>query len=269
MITFVGIGYTNAASETPNDKYNADTITNANLVIQKLNAGATSDNFGAYQFRYKTKACSDGKANTISWMNYTIGYILYKRQHQVKESLPYLLAASQNGCELKDYPEVYRMIGASYLAEVSRLGTARVEKLHANGDHENDETTGLIALIKGYADRALDAYARSYKFAKDRVDIPQSYREAQNVKLKEILDLRFEDKHDDVEKYVASVVTKPFPDPRTPVVPVIEAAPKVNSPAKPAQAPAVKQPDYKPAPAKADPKRPGAAYKPSVSETEI
>lgn len=238
LITFAGIGYTVASSAAPTYKYNVETIANASLVIQKLNSGATSDNYGVHQFRYKTKACSDGRANTISWMNYTVGYILYKRQKQVKDSLPYLIAASHFGCELKDYPEVYRFIGASYLDEVSKLGTARTDKLKASGEQETDETMAIMAMMKGYADRALDAYSRSYKFAKDHTDIPQSYKDAQNAKLKEILYSRFEDKHDDVDKFVAMVMTKPFPDPRSPVTPVVDAPPAVVPPAPPPKTPA-------------------------------
>ena len=117
MIVLASIGYMNAMANPNADDAGADTIATAKTVLKKLDEGAKSETYGLFQFGYKTKDCSDGKANAASWMNNAIGRITYSRPDQRKSALPYLFAAHKSGCELKNDPEIYRLIGAWYYDE--------------------------------------------------------------------------------------------------------------------------------------------------------
>lgn len=239
MIVAASIGYASLASNDPADTYADQGLVFADQVLNRLNAGKTSENYGAHQFRYKTKACADGKANTASWMNYTIGSIKYKRYKQAREAFPYLIKASQEGCELKDYPEIYRLIGAWYIEEAVKISVAREEKIKAAGDQETDETRASLALLKGYTERAMDAYARAFKAASARPEITSAYRDALYKKLLDLFESRYDGNVQGVDQFAAGVMSKPFPDPTSTVTPVIEttsvqaAVPPVTTPKKP------------------------------------
>jgi len=220
MIVLASIGYTNAMADPPIDKFNSDSLVYAKTVIQKLNEGATSESFGSYQFAYKTKICPDGKPNTMSWMNYFIGRITYLRLNQKKEEVPYLYAAHKSGCELKNDSEIYRLIGAWYVDDAIKLNTARAAKIKAAGDQETEETKADEALLNGYLDRGIDAYARAYSSANSTNS--QAYKDALHKRLEGLFDSRHDGNHDGIDKFVAGVMNNPFPDPTTPVKPVVE-----------------------------------------------
>ena len=137
------------------------------------------------------------------------------------------------------------MLGAWYVGEALKLNTAREEKIKAAGDVETDETKASLALVKGYTDRAMDAYARALKSAGGR-DMPKTYKDGLNNKLVDLFDSRYDGKHDGIEQLVAGVMNRPLPDPETPVTPVIEQAP-VQAPPPPAVKSVTKQPTPPPA----------------------
>jgi uncharacterized membrane protein len=163
------IGFDNAALKTPNDKYNSDAINYAKMAIQMIEAGKPSvtGNYGVYAYSYKTPAFPDGKNNALGWMNYAIGYIMFNRQNQKKEALPYFYKATQINSDTKTNPALYQAIGSWYLDEFLRIDKERLDKVKAAGDVDTDETKAMLALQKGYAERAAEAYARAYRVAND------------------------------------------------------------------------------------------------------
>jgi len=225
-IVLASIGFDNAAAKTPNDKYNNDAINYAKMAIQKIEAGKPSatGNFGAYAYAYKTDKFPDGKNNTLGWMNYTIGYIMFYRMNQKKDALPYLYKATTATSETRTNPEVYRTIGSWYVDEFIRLDADRVAKIKAAGDVDTDETKAILALQKGYADRAVEAYAKAYNIASnDPKD--KAYKDSILNRVKELYAIRFNKDMTGFDAYMTSVKNKPFTDPTTAVVPVVEATP--------------------------------------------
>jgi hypothetical protein len=234
ILSIAAAGFDRAASNPPVDKYNQDAITYAKMALQQMEAGKTSGNADKYGFfiEYKTQAkeCTDGKLNATGWMNYIIGYITYARMNQKKEALPYLYKSTQTGCFTKTLmSEPYRLIGAWYLDETIKLNNEYAAKTKANGDKENDETLAMLAMIKGYAERALDAYARAYKVAQALPGTTPTYKENLLKRIKEMADVRYGDATK-ADSYIAEVSNKPFVDPTTPVTPVVEAAPATGTP---------------------------------------
>ena len=221
LLVLAFIGFDGAAGNPPVDKFKDDTIKYAKLALQKLESGVKSENYGFFQITYKTSACDDGKTNAIGWMNYTIGFITVVRNNQRTEGLPYLFKATQVGCDTKRFSEAYRLIGAWYLDGMIRINDDRAAKFKLAGDKDTEETKQLYALQLGYADRAIDAYARAYKLAVANQKASQPYKEGILKKLQELVDFRFDGKRDGIEAFINDVETHPFPDPSIAVNPVI------------------------------------------------
>jgi hypothetical protein len=225
-IVLASIGFDNAVAK--NNKYNADAINYAKMAIQKIEAGKTSEQYGAYSYVYKTKEFPDGKSNALGWMNYTIGYIMFYPQGQKKDALPYLYKATQVASGTKNYPELYRTIGSFYVDEFIRLDKERVDKIKAAGNVDTEETKSLLALQKGYADRAVEAYAKAYRVASSDPK-EKAYKDSLLTRVKELYAIRFDNKMDGFDAFLSSTATKPLTDPTTAVAPVVEATPSTTS----------------------------------------
>ena len=234
-IVLASIGLDNAAAATPNDKYNAEAINNAKLTIQRIEAGKTSPTgqYGAYQYVYKTTKYPDGKSNALGWMNYTIGYIMYYRQNQKKDALPYFYKATQTNSGTKDNFRLYATIGGWYKDEFTRLDAERVAKVKAAGDQDTDETKSLFATQKGYAERAADAYARAAKLAAADSTATKEQKDSLAAVAKQFYGIRYNNdptKFDGYDTFVAGLANKPLADPTTAVTPVVEETPATTAP---------------------------------------
>ena len=229
ILVLASIGFDSAAAVPPVDKFNNDTINMANMAIQQISAGKTSGSgkYGAFgTYEYTTTAFPDGKNNALGWMNYTIGYINYYNLKNHKNALPYFYKATQINSATKTFPEIFRGIGAWYLDEFNRIGTDRDAKTKLAGDKDTEETLQLLALQKGYAERAADAYNRAYKLALPKdAKSAASYLNLVKTFYKFRFDMKPEDevKNDDFNKYTADLSAKPFPDPTSVVTPIVDA----------------------------------------------
>jgi len=228
-ITLAEVGFDRVTEKTPIDKYNSDTIQMAKYALDHIDS--KSDKYGLFgTYELKNAAFSDGKANTIGWMNYIIGYITYERLKNQKDALPYFYKATQANSWTKSQPIIYKEIGEWYLSEFNRIGTEREAKIQANGGKDNEETLALLAQQKGYADRALDAYIRAYNIAPAT---NAAYKTQLKNRTKEIYSVRY-DKPDNFEKDVAVMPTTPFPDPTSTVTPIVDAPPATTGETTPA-----------------------------------
>nr|MBA3600589.1 hypothetical protein [Acidobacteriota bacterium] len=281
IIVLGSVGFDQAVLPTPVDTYNNDTIQYAKMAIQKLEANTPSKtgNYGVLQYAYKNKDYPDGKSNALGWMNYNIGYITYYRQGKdnpakKKEALPYLYKATQYTSFNQKNPFLYQTIGAWYLDEAIKIDKDRKAKITAAGDKDTDETLAMLAMQKGYADRAIDSYARAYKFAKDDKNSKKEYTDNLYARLKELYVFRYDGKTEGIDEFVASVQSKPLPDPSAAITPVKDetttppattsttTSPATTTPATPATpAPA------KPTPAATKP-TPATSTKPATTPTK-
>lgn len=234
MITMGSIGLDETAKNPRVTKYNNDTLNYAKSSLQKIAEGKASlKNWGVLQFAYK------GKENAVGWLNYTIGYITYFDKGDKKGALPFLYKAAYNGVDTKKLPQIYGILGDFYFDEVKRLGEEiRVKTLAANGAAAEAkpaliaETKVLIAQLKGYAERALDAYGRAKSLVPVSDKRQDAYRAGLSGQIDTIYNLRF-DKPDGLNEFVAAQIAKPLPDPTTVPAPIVEADPADVPPATP------------------------------------
>ena len=89
LLTQVSVGFDRGATD-------AETVSNAKLVLQKIDSGKVSKtgNWGVFE-GFKTKEFPQGKENAQSWMNYIIATTMYNKLNQKKESLPYFYKVTQ------------------------------------------------------------------------------------------------------------------------------------------------------------------------------
>ena len=224
-ITMAAAAFEQTLATPPVNTYNDEAITQAKTVIQQLESGKTCKGCGAFTYSFANEKYPDTKNNTLGAMNYMIGYIMYYRQNNKQGALPYMYKSTQYNSFSKTDPTVYQAIGAWYLDEAIKIDKERQAKLTANGNKDNDETLAMVASQKGYADRAIDAYSRAYKYAKDDKLQKKEYVDGLYNRLKEIYAFRFDGKTEGIDAFVATVQGKPMPDPTTPITPVKEETP--------------------------------------------
>lgn len=215
--------------------YNEDVLNYSRTGLQQIEAGKKSqtEGYGAKQYSYKTDKYPDGKNNALGALNYNIGYIMYYRQGKdnpakKKEALPYFYKSTQYNSFAKNFPLVYQTIGAWYLDEAIRIDGERQKLIIAADNKDTPETLAMLGMQKGYADRAIDAYARAYSLAKaDPKNKP--YADTLYAKLKELYNFRYNGKTEGIDQFVATVMSKPMPAPTTEVTPVTEAVPATTT----------------------------------------
>ena len=220
------IGFDRVTAATPNDTFNAQAIDYAKQAISKMEAGKTSDQYGAYAYIYKTKEYPDGKSNALAWMNYTIGYIMYNRQNMKKEAIPYLYKSMQYTSAVKKNPIVYQSIGDWYKDEYNRLDDERAKLAEQAKDKTPEEAKALadkakelLLLQKGYADRMIDAYGRAYNLA----GTDAAYKAGLYTNLKVLYAFRYDNKPTTpLDSYISTLSGKPMPDPSSTVTPVVD-----------------------------------------------
>jgi tetratricopeptide (TPR) repeat protein len=229
ILVLGSIGYDESLKTPPVTKYNTDTINYAKSAIEKMEAGKPSQNYGAYQYTYSgVKEFPNAKENALGWMNFNIGYLMYFNQNQKKEAIPFLYKAAKSNSAVKNFPVIYQTIGASYFDEAKRLSQESTDKIKAANNTETEESKASYALAKGYADRAIDAYARAYKIASANPATKKEYKDGLYGVIQDLYKFRYNGKIDGIDSYVAAVMSRPMPDPTVAVTPVVEATPAVT-----------------------------------------
>lgn len=211
LLTHVSVGFDRGATD-------ADSVSNAKTALQRLEAGKTSKTgkWGVFE-PFNTKENAQG------WMNYIAGSTMFNKMNQKKEALPYLYKVTLVANDKKTEPLVYTAIGSYYFDEAVRLDGDYRAKRTANNNEDTDETKAILALARGTADRAADAFGRAYKLATKPEQAQLKTGIAKT--LTDLYKFRFnlaDAKQTDVDKYIADLVAKPMPDPSTPVTPVVE-----------------------------------------------
>jgi hypothetical protein len=218
MLDLVSVGYDRAAVDK-NDTFNSETLSLAKTALQKIESGKTSGTG-----KYGVFVPFNNKDAAQSWLNYIIGWQMYNKLNQKKEALPYLYKATLISNEKKNDTSIYTNIGTYYFDEAVALDAKYREMRKANNNEDTDETKALLALARGTADRAADAFGRAYKIA---AADPKLATLKTNVAktLTDLYKFRFnmaDAKQADVDKYISDLVAKPMPDPGTAVTPVVE-----------------------------------------------
>ncbi|MFN2412640.1 MAG: hypothetical protein ABR535_06250 [Pyrinomonadaceae bacterium] len=203
---------------------------------EKIVNGKTINECGALKYQVK-------KENINSELNYALGYVNYWVKKDKKAALPFYYEAVKNSGSRKDDGYAYGSIGNFYADEVGRLGKEYAELVKTRSTADTPEVTAeketkikaAEGMIKGYLERAIDAFGRAKKFtpATDKTTV-----DAINKTLADLYKARFA-KTDGMDAYVASKIAQPMPDPTSQVTPIIEAETTTTTGATtPAAAPA-------------------------------
>lgn len=235
-----------------NMKFADDTIRYAQMALSKIKAGtpatkknkAGADVYGALKYELT-------KDLALDELGYSVAHLTFYGKKDKKAALPLYYEISQRSGRYKDDPRVYQTIGSHFGSEVLRLN-AEVAKLIVAQKALPTEDEKLkmepqiketIGLINGNAERALDYYSRAYKLAKSDTPAAKTYKDGLYKDLTVLYEGRFS-KKDGLDAYIATVVTKPMPNPTTPVTPISDPEPTptttTGTATKPATTPATK-----------------------------
>jgi hypothetical protein len=231
-------------SYSKNYKFNEDALRYARLAIQKMDSGEKSigNAYGIGQYAY------GNKDDAYSEMNYVIAYILFHVKNDKKGALPYYFEVAQRPGRNQAEPRVYTSIGTYYLEHVDSLGKEIAQMIaERSADDPDDVRTekeakidAKIALQKGYQERALDALGRGHKLAKEDTAANKQLKAQIYNALQGLYESRFE-KKDGLDRWLATALAKPMPNPTSEVAPVEDAEQATgSSAAAPAPAPAAK-----------------------------
>jgi len=230
------IGLYESYPPAKNYKFNDDTIKYSKMAIGMLKAGEKSPKpngkYGVFQFEMS-------KEDAISELTYAQAYINYWAKGDKKAALPLYYEAIQMPGLHKDDPYAYATIAGYYADEAGRLGKEYAEKVKtdaplptdtpevaAEKDKKLKEAEGML---KGYLDRAIDAYGRAWK----ATPATDKNKDALYKTVQDLYKLRFQ-KSDGIDAFIASTTAKPMPDPTSTVTPVLEAEPTNTTTGAPA-----------------------------------
>ncbi len=209
--------------------YNADLITYGKKAIELIESGKTSKSYGYAKNGNNYTLTNKNKA--LGVLNYSIGLAMLSDAATKKDAATYFYKSSQYDSPFKNIPLLYRAIGANYLDEFIKIDAERKKIIAGNEGKDNEASLALEAMQKGYADRAVEAYARAYKIAK--ADPKQKETaDAVSTTLKDFYAFRYDGKPlDNLDTYVTTVTSKPLTDPKATITPVKEdEAPATTTP---------------------------------------
>ena len=158
-------------------------------------------------------------------LSYASASLRYYGKKDKKGAVPQFYELSQGS--MKSDPRVYVPIGEYYIEEGAPIGdeiAALIKKLKEATDDAvkedlDKQIKAKIAMFNGYLERAIDALGRAEKVAK-----PGPQKDGLQKQL-QILYKRRTDKDTGMEAFVAGMISKPFPNPTTPVTPVSDPEP--------------------------------------------
>ena len=249
MITLGSIGYDELFEGRTNFKYNDDTIRYAKQAIAAIEAGKTSKTFGLFQWSFKDKPTA------LAELNLTLGYLTQVALKNKKDAAPYLYKVTQSSTAAAKNPIPYELIGRFYFDELNAL----VEKIKAAEASQSptdtvevaqkkvDDIKALVALANGTAERAMDAFSRAFTNADPKA---AEYKKQMKSNVEAAYKLRF-GKVDGVDRWIAGVGTKPFPNPTSPITPVSDPETTTTTTTTTSGSTPPAAPATKPAPVKA------------------
>ena len=214
-----------------NPKYNDKAIKYAKMAIDKLNAGVTTKNFGAQQFSYGKKE------EALASMNLALARIYYWGKNDKKAGVPYYYAVTQIDSNVRKAWHIYDAIGDFYWDDVKKLGEEipkMIDEAKKTAETDTPEVItqkqaaidAKIALQKGYAERALDAYSRAQVASKS--DTSAAAKEFAVKRYEGVIKPAYAKRFgntDGVDAYIAAISSKPVPNPATAVTPIAEPVP--------------------------------------------
>ena len=228
-----------------NTKYNANSERYAKMAIDRLKSGnAVAKKDGKYGFQI---VC-DNKDECISGLTFGVAYMNYYGNNNKEAALPYYYEVTKIPGSYKSNPYVYGTIGDYYFDTVLKLKDEVIKlqadakafaaappavdasedvkkKFESDVDAKIAAVTAKTAMLNGYLERAMDAYSRSYSLAKNS---PQDKQYGDNIykRLQGLYTARFPNpaQGQALDTWIASAVTKPFPDPTSTVNPITDDA---------------------------------------------
>ncbi|MEP6705003.1 MAG: hypothetical protein ABJB34_09375 [Acidobacteriota bacterium] len=237
-------------------KFSDEGLRYTNMALAKLKSGAEltkKDDKGVPVVGVLKYTLTKDQA--IGELTYAAAYLNYYGKKDKNTALPLYYELSQSPVYKSD-PRVYGTIGDYYIEQGAPVGEEIAKLIQQIKDASDDKVKAdldtqvkvKIALFNGYTERALDAYTRAHSVAKSDTPATKAYKDSLYKIMQGLYKRRFE-KETGLDAFVSTTLSKPFPNPTTPVTPISDpetktettgAAPAATTPATTATKPATK-----------------------------
>ncbi|HKP68289.1 MAG TPA: hypothetical protein VJV05_03330 [Pyrinomonadaceae bacterium] len=172
----------------------------------------------------------DNRDAAINNLQFNVAYLSFYGKKDYKTALPVYYELSQSPLS-KDDPRIYGAIGEYYVNEGAPIGDEIAKLIQQLKDATDDkvkadldtQVKSKIAMFNGYLERAIDAFGRAHSVAK-----AGPYKDGLYKQLG-ILYKRRTDKDAGLDAFISSMISKPFPNPTTPVTPVADPEPTTTT----------------------------------------
>jgi hypothetical protein len=161
------------------------------------------------------------KNDSLNWLNVALGY--YLQENNPAEASKYLYTAMKYEGVWKKDPQTYALLANT----IERSDLAKVSEHYQKnfaGKAESPEQKAALAEFQAVADRVIDAYARAVALAASDPKFGSAKQQWQQ-RLTEVYKARNDDKTEGLNELIASVLSKPMPEPKPLTLPTPSASP--------------------------------------------
>lgn len=231
MVQMGLIGLYESFPPAKNYKFNEDTLRYAKLALNEVKNGAAPPRKNDKgEPIYGGPLFVGNKEDTVSELNYAIGYINYWAKNDRKTALPYYYEAVQSPGIHKDDPTIYDALAGFYVAGAAPVGAEIAKMIETQKTLTTDEEKlqmdadikAKIALYNGYLERAMDSFARAHKNYSTKTDAYSKTRKDEVYKELQALYKRRFEKDAGLDAYMATTLARPLPNPTSEVTPVVD-----------------------------------------------
>jgi tetratricopeptide (TPR) repeat protein len=200
----LGYGGYLAATTSKNESYNTDAFAYAKKAIELIESGKVPEGEAPQNWLpFKSKN------DTLAYLYYAVG--VFNLKNNPNEAIPALIKATSFDSDIKKSPSTYYFLAAAYetgpYVEMSTNFEANFE-----GKPESNASKLALANLNHVIDNAIDSYARAINVAANDPKNAANRADWQE-RLTDLYKFRHNNSDANLDKYIASVMSNPMPQP--------------------------------------------------------
>ncbi|MDQ3819365.1 MAG: toll/interleukin-1 receptor domain-containing protein [Acidobacteriota bacterium] len=200
----LGYGGYLSVAVSKNESYNATALAYAKKAIQLIESGKVPES-EAPQIWLPFKS----KEDTLAYLYFAVG--VFNLKNNPNEAIPALIKAASFDSDIKKSPSTYYLLATAYetgpYVEMSTNFEANFE-----GKAESNASHLALAKLNHVLDNAIDSYARAINVAANDPKNAANRADWQK-RLTDLYKFRHNNSDANLDKYIASVMSKPMPQP--------------------------------------------------------
>lgn len=199
VLVALGYGAVAASTEARNESFNADATNYAEKAIQLIESGKTPEAWAPFK----------NKDDVLASLHYAIGF--YELKTKPDEAIVHLIKAAQSTTDRKTSPSTYYYLAIAYQNGPYKRLSDDYKRRFAN-QPETPESKAALDGVNKVIDHIIDAYARAIALAGNDAQ-HQANKVEWTKRVTDLYKFRHENSDAGLNELIASVLTKPLPQP--------------------------------------------------------